>query len=180
MSVASTDTLNLIPFSQAAQAEWQADGYFSNEITGAGDGSGGSFTLTLNEPNDVNVPVRSFKIMALDWSAAAAALEGTQALVRCTGKVFGPGPDQLIVQGWLMTGSLSVLTFMGGDRGGVGAEPAAFYPYTPLYEHGWFHPPGGGGPRQQFVLYFECGNNALLTSVSFKVFGLYRLWKPYR
>jgi len=180
MSAGSADILNIRPFGPVASAEWDADGFFSNEIGGAGDGSGGSFTLTLTEPNDVNVPVRSFKVLALDFSAAAAALEGTQALIRATGKVFGPGPDQIIVQGWLMTGSLTVLTFMGGDRGGVGGEPAAFYPYSPLYDHGWFHPPGGGNVVQTFTLYFECSNSALLTAVSLKVFGLYRLWSPYR
>jgi len=180
MSAGSSDTLPLKPFGPVAAAEWQADGFFSSEISGAGDGSGGSFTLTLNEPNDTSVPVRSMKIMAIDFSAGAAALEGTQALIRATGKVFGPGPDQIIVQGWLMSGSLAVLTLMGGDRGGVGGEPAAFYPYTPIYDHGWFHPPGGGNASQTFALYFECANSALITAVSLKVFGLYKLWKPFR
>jgi hypothetical protein len=183
MAVALTGTLEMRPFGPQAAQTWAADGCFNALVTGAGDASGGAFTITISEPSDVNVAVRSLKLLAANILAASAALEGTQALIKATGKAFLAGLDQVIVQGWLMSGSLGALTFMGGDRGGVGGEPTAFYPFSALYEHnrdGWFHPLGGGLPGQPLSFGFETTNGATLTGVNFAVFGLYRLWAPYR
>lgn len=172
MAVSQTDNLELRGLQMDAQKFFGCVGYFAQNITLAGDASGGELTIAIREQDDKSKHSRMFLPLAVvvthDVNAAAS-----QGQLRVLGKT-NPQTDQIEI--WIQ-----VEAAIGSRALGRGFDS---HVTEVLRAHGWFYPIRAkqttGSEVELFEMRWIESNPGAAEIAKLEVFGLWDYIKPYR